>query len=83
MISQTILQIQHKRILFMIFPQHISMVEIAEIEFHGRKVAFDPCQLVHVFPDEGMTRYQNLKDPEVIDSLKSLARMEYFFFGEN
>lgn len=83
MIDQIILQIQHKRIMFMIFPQHISMVEIAEIEWHGRKVAFDPCQLVHIFPDEGMTRFGNLQDPEVIDSLKAMARAEYFFFGAN
>ena len=79
MIDQTLFAIGNKQILVMLFTGHLSMVEITQVTIGGYNVAFDPCQLVHIVPDDDINNYQDFDNPEVIDSLKAMARAIYYY----
>lgn len=83
MIKQTTLTIGSKQILVMLFEHHLTMVEFKQIEIGGFKIAFDPCQMVHVVPENNIANYHDFENPDVIDSLKSMARAEFVHSGAN
>lgn len=82
MIEQTILQVFGKQILVMFFAEHLSMVEITNIFIGDWQVAFDPCELVHIFPDDGMEHFTDYENPNTIEALQMMA-YRTFFYGEN